>query len=165
MSVRFAEGTTVPIARSREEIESLVTKRGAQGFLSGYAQGEGGTVVARIQFALANRHVRFEIRLPPIGEFKKPRKGQYRPVTDELARKAMEAEHRRLWRALALGIKAKLELAQSGIETFEEVFLANIVTADGMTVKDYVLPAIAEMYESGRVPNQLLLGPGPSERS
>lgn len=158
---RFAEGTTVSIERSRYEIEALVTHRGATGFLAGYVQGEGGTIVARIQFALHNRMIRFELRLPPLSDFKKPSRG-WRELTDGQAKDKMEAEHRRLWRALALGIKAKLELAGSGIETFEEVFLANIVTSDGGTVKDYVLPAIAEMYTTGKMPSSLMLGPGKS---
>ena len=31
-------------------------------------------------------------------------------------------------------MKAKLEVVETGIETFEQAFLANIVTADNMTV-------------------------------
>ena len=40
---------------------------------------------------------------------------------------AHEQERRRLWRALLLNIKAKLEAVESGISVFDEEFMAHIV--------------------------------------
>jgi hypothetical protein len=51
-------------------------------------------------------------------------------------------EERRRWRALHLAIKAKLEIAKEEIETFDEVFLANIVTYDGQTVGEQLVPQL-----------------------
>lgn len=70
-------------------------------------------------------------------------KGTIVPV--ERTRAAIEKlvqtpEHRRRWRALLLGIKAKLEYVQSGIATFDEEFLAHIVI-DDRTVFDRIREA------------------------
>lgn len=53
------------------------------------------------------------------------------------------------WRALFLCIKAKLESIESGIETFEDAFLAHIQMPDGQSVSDHVRPRIASAYETG----------------
>jgi hypothetical protein len=67
---------------------------------------------------------------------------------------------RRLWRALLLAIKAKLEVVESGLAIFEEEFLSNIVMPDGCTVGEHARPWIAEAYETGRVKG--LLPPAPT---
>ena len=52
-------------------------------------------------------------------------------------------------------IKAKLESVESGIETFEQAFLANVVLPGGTTVGDYMTPQIAESYRTGQMPPML----------
>jgi hypothetical protein len=49
-----------------------------------------------------------------------------RSRTEAEAKKAMEAETRRRWRALALAIEAKLEVVDTGIASFEHEFGMNI---------------------------------------
>jgi hypothetical protein len=46
---------------------------------------------------------------------------------------------------------------ESNVETFEEAFLANIVTPGGATVADWLIPQIEEGYRIGKMPTQLLL--------
>jgi hypothetical protein len=65
---------------------------------------------------------------------------------------AYDQEVRRRWRALGLVIKAKLESVESGIETFESAFMANIVMPDGKTFGKYAGPAIESAYSTGKVP-------------
>lgn len=71
------------------------------------------------------------------------------------------------WRTLLLCLKAKLESVESGIETFEDAFLAQIVMPDGGTVAEHVRPRIAEAYAANTMqpllpPPLLPRPPGPS---
>lgn len=61
--------------------------------------------------------------------------------------------------AEACCIKAKLESIESGIETFEDAFLAHIMMPDGATVGEHAKPMIARSYESGTM-QPLLPAPG-----
>lgn len=146
---RFAEGTSVAPEKTKAEIETLVRRHGATSF--GSAQ-DGDRV--RIQFALKSRFLRFDLAIPTAADIKKESK--YRWANAAAVEKVRAAEERRRFRALLLGIKAKLELSTGGIESFEEVFLANIVTPDGSTIGDHIVPRVAEIYASGRMPAGLL---------
>jgi hypothetical protein len=137
---RFAEKTRVPVIQSRGEIERM---------LSRHRCSQYGTFVdydkltARVQFAAQKRIVRFEVKLPDPKTFGQ---GDRR-----------EQEERRVWRALLLVIKAKLEAVQNEIATFEEEFLAHIVLPNDQTVATVIAPLIQEAYTRGRMPRQLLL--------
>ena len=69
---------------------------------------------------------------------------------------AWEQACRQRWRALSLSIKAKLESVESGIEEFESVFMAQVVTPNGKTLEEEVRPVIAQAYETGKMPTLLL---------
>jgi hypothetical protein len=81
----YAQGTTVSVAKSRVEIETLVTRHGATSFASGY---EG--THANILFKMKNRRVRFELQLV----------------------EGDERENMRRWRCLAALLKAKLSAVE-----------------------------------------------------
>jgi hypothetical protein len=127
----FAEGTTVPVSKTRAEIEAMVMKHGATRFASGWTEDSK----AAISFALRGRLVRFVLALPTTDDAGKVRlRGHpYRLSGDRLA-KWLDAETRRRWRCLLLALKAKLEVVESGIATFDEEFLAHIVTDGNLTV-------------------------------
>jgi hypothetical protein len=55
---------------------------------------------------------------------------------------AWEQACRSRWRALLLCIKAKLEACAVGITTFDSEFLAHIVTGDGRTVAERIVPQL-----------------------
>jgi hypothetical protein len=59
---------------------------------------------------------------------------------------AIKAEERRLWRCLLISIKAKLEAVGSGIATFDEEFLAHIVTPDNDTIYEKL-----QRFDGGRL--------------
>lgn len=132
----FAEGTSVPVPRTRGEIEGLVAKYGADRFASGW-DSDGK---AAISFAAHGRLVRFVLALPTdeVAKKKTPRRYEWQTVTDAQWRKWKDAETRRLWRCLLLAIKAKLEVVESGIATFDEEFLAHIVTPENVTVYEAI---------------------------
>ncbi len=155
---KYAEGTKVTVPRSREEIEKLLKAYGANGFAFGYDND-----VAAILFQLKGRRYRIELRYPPIDSFRKTGAGAVR--TEAQMRTAAEAEEKRLWRELALVIKAKLIAVKSGIMTMEDEFLAYTVMANNQTVKEWVNPQLEEMYASGKMPPLLPgLGGGESQQ-
>jgi hypothetical protein len=140
---RFAEGTTVPVAKTRGEIEAMVSKHGATRFASGWMEDRK----AAISFAMRGRLVRFTLTLPTEDEAKELRgRGGWSLSADQRA-KWIDAEERRRWRCLLLALKAKLEVVESGIATFEEEFLAHVVTPDNLTVNE----AIKLMEGEGRL--------------
>lgn len=132
----FAHGTSVTAEKTRYEIETTLTRYGADGTAIATAPGK-----ARVEFTAKARRVRFDLMLPPAGTSKN------------------DAETRRLWRALLLGIKSKLEVVRSGIAVFEDEFMSHIVMPDGQTVGQHVRPAIETAYKTGKV-GPLLLAAG-----
>ena len=157
---RYAEGTSVPVERSRAEIEALLRRYGADQFVSGWELGR-----AMIGFRCQDRFIRFVLAFPARDDRRfthVKHKHRYFETerTERQAEEAYNSEQRRLWRALALVIKAKLEAVTSGITTFENEFMAHIVMPDGKTVGEHVRPAIETAYKLGRVPALLGLPAG-----
>lgn len=142
----FAEHTTVPVAKTRGEIEALVGKHGATEFSSGWM----GTLAA-LQFQINGRRVRFQLQAADADwgrdRIMKAKRGRYwnrASIPAEKAQALAEAENRRRWRCLLLAIKAKLEVVETGIATFDEEFLAHIVVGDGQqTVYDFITQSMA----------------------
>lgn len=129
--MKYAADTSVPIDRSRGEIEAMLSRRGATAF--GYGQ-EGGR--AAIMFRLPTCSVRIELKLPAAKEFAVSDGGRTRKQTAQ--QQAWAQACRARWRALALVIKAKLVAVDAGITTVEEEFQANLVLPDGRRVGDVV---------------------------
>lgn len=147
----YAEKTTVPVSRTKADIEDLVQKYGADQFISGYRND-----LAMIGFSLAGRQIRFLLPLPD----KQAREFQYTPGrgqrrTEDAAHAAWEQACRSKWRALYLIIKAKLEAVEAGISTVEREFLADIMLPDGSTAGEWMAPQIEAAYQTGQMPPML----------
>jgi hypothetical protein len=124
----YAEQTKVPVEQTKAEIERTLVRYGADRFA--YFTEAGKAVIV---FEAKDRRLRFDLPLPA-GEGDKEQKLR-----------------RQKWRALLLCIKAKLESVASGIESFEEAFLAHVVLPNGQTVADHIAPRIAESYEGNKM--------------
>ena len=152
---RYAATTAVSSAKSRAEIEHVLTRYGADGFMYGWA--DNSAVVA---FRMNNRHVKFILPLPDRNDREfthtPERETERRPDQIEAV---YEQAVRQRWRALALVIKAKLEAVESGITEFDEEFMAHILLPDGKRVGDHMEPQIVAAYETGKMP-PLLPAPG-----
>jgi hypothetical protein len=148
--VPYAEDTKVAPDRSRAEIESTLARYGATAFSYGTDEEAGAALV---MFRAHGRIVRFELSLPREADFARTPTGIHRSAG--AARAAYEKEVRRLWRALALAVKAKLEVVESGIATFEEEFLAHVVLPDNTRVGAWLEPQLAEVYATGGMPELL----------
>jgi hypothetical protein len=139
----FAEGTTVAPEKSRMEIEMLVRKVAGRDAEFSFGQCAGQ---AAIQFAAKGRRVRFTLPLPTVeqAKTKAKRKNSWGPPTTAQMDAWLEGETRRRWRCLLLAIKAKFEVVETGIETFDEAFLANIVCAGGQTIYETIKAAAVD---------------------
>lgn len=132
---KFAVRTKIPADQTRNEIERTLLRYGAKNFAY-FSEASRAIIV----FEASDRRLRFDLPLPGADKDK-----------DVQAR-------RQRWRALLLAVKSKLESVESGIESFEEAFLAHVVMPDGITVGQHALPRIAGAYKGE--PLQPLL-PGP----
>ena len=145
---KYANRTTVSPDKSKMEIERVLTRYGANQFM--YATKED---MAMIGFMYNGKRIQFKIKLPDrnSSEFKEtPSKRRKRSEGNAFIE--WERATRQKWRALALGIKAKLELMDSGIVMFEEEFMPFIVLPDGQTFAEKFLPQIKQIYETKKIP-------------
>lgn len=146
----YAERTTVPVERSKAQIERLLRTNGATEIATLWSQGERALVCFRI----AARSVRLHVPMPSAHELERTPAGRRRPAR-EIPR-AIDQEERRRWRCLALFLRAKLEAVALGLSSFDEEFLANIMTDDGQTVGDILIPQLERALTSGRALPRLL---------
>lgn len=136
---RYASNTEVPVDRTRNQIETLLSKHGAKAF--GYATQanravirfnmlqEDGTRVLGVQMKL-------DLPDPESDEFCNTPTGKTRDR--ETALKSWEQACRANWRALHLVIKAKLEAVEVGISTIEREFMPDVLLQNGLTIGDVV---------------------------
>lgn len=117
---RFALKTKVPVVQTRNEIERLVEQHGADQFV--YFSHAARSAI--IGFRIAGRSMRITLPLPG----------------DEFQEDQRRQVERQMWRVLLLVVKAKLEAVAGGVSTIEQEFLAWMVTGDGRTVGEIVLP-------------------------
>jgi hypothetical protein len=139
MVAKYASGTKVPADRSRGEIERTLERFGADQF--GYGNKQDAAVIV---FRAHGRHIRFMLPLPTPKEIG--------------SQDSRDREVRRRWRSLTMCIKAKLESVATGIETFEESFMAHVVLPNGMTFAEHAKPLIEQAYSDGKMPPLLSFG-------
>jgi hypothetical protein len=116
----YAVRTHVPVEKTRSEIEQLVKKYGAKGFVGGWHEA-----TARVEFLCQDRHIRLTV-----------------PVS------AVEQENRAKWRLLLLLVKAKLAAVDAKVVTFEQAFVGDIVMPEtGKTVWESVGEPVRLAYQ------------------
>lgn len=140
--VKFAEKTTVPVEKTRMEIQETLRKYGADQYQSADDWATGKVV---IRFRCQKRYVQYSLQMPLLKSYRS-------------AAAHAQAE-RSTWRALLRIIQAKLIAIDAGVSTFEEEFLAHVVVPDGRTVAELIRPQLAMAYEKGDMPNGLLALP------
>jgi len=130
----YARGTKVPITRSRDEIERVLEKVGADAIA--FMRDAGA---AQVAFRLDGRHYVIRLRTPPDG-----------PRAEQL--------HREQWRQLLLLLKAKMVAISTGITTPEAEFLSHAMLPTGETLGDHLREHPEQLTTTGR----LALPGGPS---
>lgn len=132
---RYAERTSVPVGKTKAELDALLAKHGAtqRGVFEEASRGI-------VMFTMRARQIRLVVKLPKVSD------GQ---------------EARTAWRRMLLVTKAKLEMvADQSLEAFELEFLGNVLLPDGRTVHEALAPQLAQSYADGRMPPLL---PGASK--
>lgn len=149
----YAKGTSVPVRRSRMEIEDMLERAQARATYTAMEEGR-----ATVGFALEDKHIRFELALPGREEFATvERRGEKRRATPELQNALWEQACRERWRALVLALKAKFVSVEAGVESIEEAFLAHVVLANRQTVHGWFRAQLDKSAVQGGV---ALLGSG-----
>jgi hypothetical protein len=120
----YAKGTKVPVGRSRDEIEGVLTRIGADaiGFMK-------DSTAAQIAFRIAGRH--YVLKLP---------------VNPDDA----QGERER-WRQLLLLAKAKMAAIAAGISTPEAEFMAHAMLPSGQTLGEHLAEHPEQLTTSGRL--------------
>jgi hypothetical protein len=147
---RYAGETTVPVERSRNEIEKMLRDAGGTSF--GYLSAGDDQVIV---FELHNRRIWMRLPMPDRTdkEFTHTPNGRRRAGAAEVDKFYQQAVRAR-WRALALYIKAQLEAVNAGITTVERAFLADIALPGGGTLGEQVLPHLGAV-DRGELPELL----------
>lgn len=137
---KYAANTKVSVAQSRTEIERILNRYGIEEFFFATSvRGDG------IGFSYKSRTIKFGIPLPKRNDFKPTQSGE----------QDWKREVRRLYRVLVIALKAKLELVDAGLTTFEDEFLAQTCLTGGQTVGEALQPQIRAMLETGDMPKLL----------
>jgi hypothetical protein len=110
----YAKNTKVPVSRSRDEIEGVLSKLGADAIAF-----MREATMAQIAFRLGGRH--YVLRL------------------DRKEGRNAEQLEREQWRQMLLLLKAKLVAIQTGITTAEEEFLAHAMLPTGQTLGAHLI--------------------------
>jgi hypothetical protein len=144
MKPHFASETSVPVERSRVELEKLLRRYEADQFVSGWEEGR-----AMVGFRIAGRTVRLEVPMPTLKDVERDGANRRRSPAQKTA--ALAQMERQRWRALLLLTKAKLEACALGLETFEQAFLAGIVTPNGQTIGQRLVQQLDEIQKGGAI--------------
>ena len=146
MPGQYAKTTEVSPEKTLSEIRAVLNRYGADEFAMREQQDRVG-----VGFKMRQRMVLLEAKLPAKKDFSRtPERGIARTASQTQA--AYDQAVRQVWRALFLVIKSKLESVESGIETFEEAFQAQLVLPSGQTVGEWIAPQVARAYETGSMP-------------
>lgn len=128
---RYAQGTTVPVDRSRGEITGILASHGVER-MAWATEPEGDM----LQFELAGHAYRFRIARPTLEEVRE----RYTPYgwahADQAG--AVDAEWRRRWRANVLLLKAKLEFADGETSTVMRELMPYALLRDGRTLEEAI---------------------------
>ena len=148
---RFAANTSVPVARTQEEIQALLRRYGAAGFM----MGEEGNKVF-FCFKTHDRFVKMTTNMPdPKSREFTHTPSRQTPRSPKETQAAHEQGIRQRWRSLLLRVKARFEEIEDGQVTFDEAFMPYLVLPDGTTMKEWAEYEIPKVYALGEMPKLL----------
>lgn len=149
----FAKGTSTSVEKTFSEIRALLKKYDATNFAIIEDDDRFG-----IAFQRDNRRVRFIVPLPSKADAQITKGNQYRRYNAGYSEAKHEQLIRERWRAAFLVIKAKLESVNSGIETFDEAFMGQLVLASGQTMAEWATPQMDMLMDTDNMPPLLPSG-------
>lgn len=150
---RYADKTTVSVAKSRGEIDRLLRDWNCEGirWTDHYTRG---AVVLEFLWKHAEQEylARFEVSLPDDDELRAQSlyggkaHGKFLP---EKFKRLQDARGRQEHRLLLLWLKAALNAVDAGIVPAEVLFLPFLVGRDGRTVAQAALPRLPQLLAAG----------------
>ena len=155
--------TTVPVSRSQESIRKILRNHGCQQVVFG-DDFEGGSLFVWYRLAVDDpKHgqafipVKIPVHLDIVVDaLQKAHPKKYRSLSGEAL--VWEQAMRVAYRNLHDWLRASFTAIEVGIVTVTEAFLAGIVTENGQTVGERLLPALPDMLYKGK--SLPLLGDG-----
>ena len=148
------EGTSVSVSKSQDELRRLLLRHeGSSVAFVSQPEAEGFRAMVPLDGKL------YTIKIMAKMRHIEPRniKGRYyrgRFIPPRTSNDEREAECKRIWRVIFYHIKSVFEAADSGVMEFRELILPYIVTKDGQTVAEHILPKL-DAALAGR-PDRLL---------
>jgi len=131
------EGTEVPVARSQEAIRKLIMSHGGYG-VTFVSERDPGSPFAQEGF-----HAKVLIDQKPYAvRVMATVKSSTKRMTEKQQVAWQEKEERRIWRVLFYHLKSVFEAADSGVMEFRELMLPYLVTGNGKTIAEHVLPQL-----------------------
>lgn len=154
----YAESTSVPVSRSRGEIDRLLRDWGAKG-LQWSDDFERGVVMLRFlwHFDGQDYMARFSLHIPTHAELKKEAVLKNGKFSESKMQKLQNDVGKREHRLLLLFLKAALNAVQDGLIPAEVLFLPFLEGKDGQTVAEIAIPRMKGLLAGSA---SLLLGSG-----
>lgn len=123
---RYATKTAVPVDRSMAEVRGILLKNNAQAVAIAESLD-----AASVQFIFENHPYKFIIKYPTFRDHQIQYTKSGKARTETQMHKEINDEHKRLWRAMVLYIKAAIEAHQSGLVNLKKSLMGNLVLSDG----------------------------------
>lgn len=142
MTYRYAADTKVPVGRSRDELEALLDRVGAD---SVAAMRDASA--AAVAFRLNGRNYVLRLPYPSESDLRTARGRGSRSALETLRDQAI----RQRWRALVLLVKAKLTAVEAGVTTPEAEFLPHAMLPTGQTLHEHLSEHPEQLTTSGRL--------------
>lgn len=139
-SYRYAADTKVPVGRSRDELEGLLDRVGADSVAT-----MRDSSAAAVAFRLQGRNYVLRLPYPTDDELRAGRRSRSSIDT------ARDQAIRQRWRALVLLVKAKLTAVEAGVTTPQAEFLAHAMLPTGETLSEHVEAHPEQLTTSGRL--------------
>ena len=150
---RYAKETTVTVASSRNQIDDLLTRWGADQ-LQWSQDNKGGKAMLRFiwEHDGTSYCARFEIKVPTEKELEEEsvdlRNGEFSQTKyDKALKRRGMVEHRELF----LLLKAMFVAVDSGLIKAEQILLPFLEDKSGMTIADVLLPQLPKIQGKGGV--------------
>ena len=125
---RYAAGTSVPVERSRAELDTLLGKHGATSRIIGMEDEPGKPRAALVGFKLGPHSFKLLVPLAGLNGFDKH--------MTKAAHARCNARDRERWRLIILLVKAKLEAIRLGVSTAEREFMPDLIIDGGRTLQE-----------------------------
>lgn len=162
MTHQYANSTTVPVAKSRAEIDSLLRRWGCDGIRWTDQFREG---IVSLEFIWEHESVTYAARMRIALEDEEAIRGQcwhstrYQEFLDSKFEKMMASRGKSEHRILLLWLKASFNAVDSGIVKAEALFLPFLMGNDGRTLAEVALPRLPDLLKGGAM--KLLGDPKP----